>query len=148
VRQKEWVATVPIRVSGWCPRKGDPIVGVGFPEIEDKNLDANVGQRLLSEAMYAGYGNVTAEHPTGRDRSNPKPVIEVEADWPGGMSGGPVFNESGEVVGLVSLSIAPEKSGEPGHAWFACFQLIPEFVPLLPTIDPNNTDDFIAVDGL
>jgi hypothetical protein len=33
------------------------------------------------------------------------------------------------------------------HAWFACFQLIPEFVPLLPTIDPNNTDDFIAVDA-
>lgn len=109
MRQKEWVATVPIRVSGRCPRKGDTVVAVGFPEIEDKILDANVGQHLLSEAMYAGYGTVTAAHPTGRDRSNPKSVIVVEADWPGGMSGGPVFNESGEVVGLVSLSIAPEK---------------------------------------
>jgi serine protease Do len=122
-----------------CSRKGETVVAVGFPEIEDKILDASTVQHLLSERMYAGYGTVTAAHPTGRDHSNPTPVIEVEADWPGGMSGGPVFNESGEVVGLVSRAIAPEKAGEPGHAWFACFQLIPELVPLLPTIDPNNT---------
>jgi hypothetical protein len=32
----------------------------------------------------------------------PWPIFRVAADWPGGMSGGPVFNEAGHVVGIVS----------------------------------------------
>ena len=34
-------------------------------------------------------------------------TIEVEATWLSGMSGGPVFNEAGEVIGLVSFSLEP-----------------------------------------
>lgn len=138
VKRKDWLATLPIRVSGWRPKKGDTVIAVGFPEIKDEILDPSTARHLLSEGMYAGYGTVIAAHPTGRDSSNPSPVIEVEADWPAGMSGGPVFNESGEVVGLVSRSIAPEEGKKTGHAWFVCFQWIPDLVPLLPTIDVCN----------
>jgi serine protease Do len=54
------------------------------------------------------------------------------------MSGGPVLNERGEVIGLVSRSIAPNEGETAGVGWAACFSLMPWLPAWLPTVDPDN----------
>jgi serine protease Do len=54
------------------------------------------------------------------------------------MSGGPVFNNSGEVIGLVSRSLAGTEKGLLRIAWTTCFQLVPSFRILFPTVDLLN----------
>jgi hypothetical protein len=52
-------------------------------------------------------GEVTAQHPHGRDRAMlPWPALQVDCPAWGGMSGGPVFDENGYVVGLVCSSFS------------------------------------------
>ena len=53
------------------------------------------------------------------------------------MSGGPVFNSSGEVVGLVSRSLLPD-DGSLGVGWATYFGFIPDFKKLVPTLDILN----------
>lgn len=134
----EWRDTLPIRVSGWRPSFGETVAAIGFPEIESQVLDQKTALHLLKEGMYCAYGKIVGSHPNGRDRTNPTPVIEVEANWPSGMSGGPVLNQAGEVVGLVSRSLTGDESGQLGNGWAACFQLIPSLAKILPMIDPFN----------
>ena len=94
--------------------------------------------------MFAGYGRVTGLHPHGRDRSHPTPVFEVAADWPSGMSGGPVFNMAGEVIGLVSRGLAPEEGEELGTAWATWFEALPLMTSWAPTLDPTNSGSRMA----
>ncbi|WP_142916619.1 trypsin-like peptidase domain-containing protein, partial [Klebsiella pneumoniae] len=49
-------------------------------------------------------GLVTAAFPQGRGERMPAPCIEVEMDTMGGMSGGPVVDSDGNVIGVVSSS--------------------------------------------
>lgn len=49
-------------------------------------------------------GTVSACFPQGRGERMPASCIEVEMDTVGGMSGGPVVNEDGRLVGIVSSS--------------------------------------------
>jgi serine protease Do len=52
------------------------------------------------------------------------------------MSGGPLFNEAGEIVGLVSSSLEPDETGVGvGFGlWFAGFPIL----NLIPFLDPSN----------
>ena len=59
--------------------------------------------------------------PAGRDAVNKTPVFEVEANWPSGMSGGLIFNEAGNVIGVVSRSLAPDDEA-PGVGYGACLR--------------------------
>ncbi len=108
---------LPIRRHPTSPRVGDLVVAVGYPLIELARGPAPTLPTSITEGMFAAYGVVTKLHATGRDRSNPTPVFEVDANWPSGMSGGPVFNASGEVIGLVSRSIEPAEGEALGSAW-------------------------------
>ncbi len=113
------------QVSAESPKVGDSVVAVGFPK-----LDVIQGRRRevaarLDEGMFASYGTVTALHPNGRDKSNQTPVFEVEAHWPSGMSGGPVFNRGGHVVGIVSRSMEAA-DGFPGCGWATWLACLPE----------------------
>lgn len=130
-------ATVPMRLSGWRPKLGDTVLAIGFPELDCSVIDEAKARYLLSEGMYGAYGRIIDAHPSGRDRSNPTPVIEVVANWPPGMSGGPVFNEHGEVVGIVSRSYVGDATN-PGVGWGACFELMPWLSQWLPSVDPLN----------
>jgi len=108
---------LPIRRYPTSPRVGDLVVAVGYPQIELARGPAQNLPTSITEGMFAAYGVVSNLHPRGRDRANPTPVFEVEANWPSGMSGGPVFNAAGEVIGLVSRSIAPADEDALGTAW-------------------------------
>jgi serine protease Do len=129
--------SLPIRLSGWQPKVGDQVFAVGFPELKCEEVDEIRMRSLISEGMHGAYGEIIGFHPQGRDLANPTPVFEVEADWPSGMSGGPVFNRAGEVVGVVSRSLLPDGDAK-GIGYAACLPAIPQMAELLPTADPSN----------
>jgi serine protease Do len=93
---------LPIRYGGAAPRVGDRVMAIGFPELKSIQHDDPARALEFIERMYAAEGTVTAVLPTGQGATYPWPTIEVHADWRLGMSGGPVFNAGGEVIGLVS----------------------------------------------
>lgn len=125
---------LPLRLSGKWPKIGDEVMAIGFPElgsIQDRTIDAEV----LTEHMYGSIGRVTAVLPGGREH-RPWPTFAVDSHWPGGMSGGPVFNQDGEVIGLVSSSDEPGSENAQSYAfWFAPIRGIERN---LPHVDPSN----------
>lgn len=127
---------VPVRVHGWHPSKGDIVLAIGFSELNCEKLSDSEQKAFLTEGMYGCYGRIRKIHPQGTSSTNSTPVIEVDGYWPSGMSGGPVFNSSGEVIGVVSRSIEPD--GDFGVSYATYFDLIPSFEDLTPTIDLDN----------
>ncbi|OJU48154.1 MAG: hypothetical protein BGO03_17170 [Mesorhizobium sp. 61-13] len=130
--------TLPIRLRSG-PRVGDTVIALGFPYVDTIKGNADEVRSIISEGgLQAAYGVVTALHPKGRDRSNPTPVFEVEAHWPSGMSGGPVLNSSGEVIGLVSRALDPMPGQFVGTAWGVWLEALPQLINWAPTLDPEN----------
>jgi serine protease Do len=122
------------------PRPGDIVVAIGFPKIATFRGNQAQARTRIEEGMKAGYGRVTRLYPGGRDLSNPTPVFEVEANWPCGMSGGPVFNSDGEVIGVVSRGIEPDSEDGVGLAWATCLQALSDLPRWAPTLDPSNVE--------
>lgn len=114
------------------PKIGDLVVTVGFPRIDTFIGSDEAARTTISEGMMAAYGRVVDLHIDGRDLSNPTPLFEVEANWPSGMSGGPVFNAFGEVIGLVSRSIEPQEAGGLGTGWATMLQAFPGLASWAP----------------
>lgn len=129
--------TIPIRISGWAPRIDEIVLAVGFPQLDFSEVDHAKQSALISEGMCGAYGRITAIHEGGVSRTNPTPVFEVESDWPGGMSGGPVFNRNGEVVGMVSRSLRAE-SDHTGTGYAVHFSLARDIELLTPNVDRLN----------
>jgi serine protease Do len=121
----------------WRPSIGEIVFAVGYPELDFKAMRPDEVKEYLSEGMFGVYGAITNIFPIGRDKTRPTPVFEVEADWRSGMSGGPVFNQHGRVIGVVSYSLPPS-ADSPGMGYAACLGLIPEMPGLIPTVDANN----------
>ncbi|MEN5229744.1 serine protease [Brevundimonas naejangsanensis] len=132
------IGNLPIRLGHKGAQVGDIVVAVGYPQINTVHGDAKQVSTRVEEGMFAGYGVVTALYPHGRDQANPTPVFEVGANWPSGMSGGPVFNMAGEVIGLVSRGLEPADGETLGTAWATWFEAIPEMTNWVPTLDPLN----------
>ncbi|MFS2032588.1 trypsin-like peptidase domain-containing protein [Polaromonas sp. CT11-55] len=63
-------------------------------------------------------GPVIDRYPDGRDRSMlPGPCLAVECEARGGMSGGPVFDSRGYLVGVVSSSYEGDTTTFVSHIW-------------------------------
>ena len=96
-------APAALSFSAIPPQIGEPVFAFGYHR--DK---ATVGDEVitLARARAATFGVVKALHPLGRGGHLSWPCFEVNARFEGGMSGGPVFNERGEVVGLICTGMA------------------------------------------
>jgi serine protease Do len=129
--------TLPIRTNGWIPRLGEIVFAVGFPELNLSEVNDTAQVALLTEGMCGAYGKIVAIHPHGTSRSNPTPVFEVESDWPPGMSGGPVFNRRGEVIGIVSRSLRAE-TDLAGTGYAVHFGLARDIEQFTPCLDKHN----------
>ena len=93
------------QISKNTPSAGDWVCAIGFPEIDlksPKNLNRSV--QLLDEGMVMSFARVI-EVVSGRGNYEKTSIGFVESDWPSGMSGGPVFDSSGELVGVVSREL-------------------------------------------
>lgn len=85
----------PLQVA--LPLVGDRLWAFGY-----RQQDFKAARSRLTPLVSSGL--VTAVFPDGRGERMPAPCIEVAMDTFGGMSGGPVVNDSGNVIGVVSSS--------------------------------------------
>ncbi len=121
----------------WQPTVGERVFAVGYPELGFEPLQPDAVGEFLKEGLHGAYGSIINLFPQGRGKSRPTPGFEVATDWPAGMSGGPVLNECGHVIGIVSSSLAPSDN-EAGVAFAASLGWIPEAPGLAPTLDKDN----------
>ena len=87
------------------PEPGSRVYSFGYPrgavESEHVTLDP-----------HTTSGEVLEVYERGRDRAMlPHPCFHTNAVFDAGMSGGPVFNDAGQLVGLVSSSVPPDDDG-------------------------------------
>lgn len=99
-------------ISTRLPRVGDRVQIVGYRATSaSRTVEGKPGYSVEGSTLVSA-GVVRERYPTasGRDRVMlPFPVIEVEcASW-GGMSGGPVFDEKGHLVGLLCSSFTVDE---------------------------------------
>lgn len=86
------------------PKVGDQVFSFGFRAAEE-NFHCIDNATKLGVLGISSIGTVTAVYPSGRDRSNlPGPCFEVDMPTVSGMSGGPVFDSFGRLIGLISTS--------------------------------------------
>lgn len=94
------------RTSARIPRPGDWVCAVGFPGIQVVHTAAKDLDLLVQEeGMAIAFAKVTDVVMIGRGSHETCPIALVDSDWPGGMSGGPVFNDAGRVIGVVSREL-------------------------------------------
>lgn len=87
----------PLQVA--LPLVGERLWAFGF-----RHNDTGDERDVAGVAPLVSSGVVTAAFPHGRGERMPAACIEVAMDTWGGMSGGPVANDQGYVIGIVSSS--------------------------------------------
>jgi serine protease Do len=89
-------------------QRGARVMAVGYKDIKGarSRFDAARDRLIIPmrEEMWGSVGTVTGLYPDRGPGHNRWPTIEVNCDWPSGLSGGPIFSEDGFVVGIVSRS--------------------------------------------
>jgi len=122
------MATISTRL----PSVGEPLTMVGFTasELEFDRQDMKIP---VSGDVRISVGTVTASYPHGRDSVlMPGPTLEVASSASGGMSGGPVFDRDGFLVGLISTSFGAGDHVGPAYTsllWPALIVPIGEIWP-------------------
>lgn len=137
-------AFLPLDMSRWRPAAGERVMALGFADL-DVDHDGEGDLRAMTQYLYGSEARIIEVQPPNPESSRPWPVFRVEADWPGGMSGGPVFNEAGHVIGLVSTGLVG--AGVGTATCFAGWN-VPE--QTLASLDPNNPGwikCWVAFDG-
>ena len=92
------------------PKIGERIVGFGHYNPEQSISVAGNGTRHIEINGFgaATVGEVKEIHHERRDMVRlPFPCFQVNARFDGGMSGGPVFNEDGQLCGIVCSNLPP-----------------------------------------
>lgn len=89
-------------------------------------------------------GVVTAAFPQGRGERMPSACVEVAMDTKGGMSGGPVVNAKGDLVGIVSSSI----DGGPSYVTLIWEALRLRVSSRLPSHAPLGDIDLLTARAL
>lgn len=98
-----------VDLSRWRPAVGEQVTALGFADL-DLGDDA-IADRPISQYLYGSHARITDVEPADASRGRPWPFFRVDKDWAGGMSGGPVLNADGHVVGIVSTGISLVATG-------------------------------------
>src|SRR6266436_760390 len=128
---------LPIRL-GCRPSisKGDRVMAVGYPEIKSWRRS---GAQMISyqEEMRGSIGRVLNLDSTWDQDRKIWPTITVDVNSRPGMSGGPVFNEDGEVVAMISRGA---NHGDDAQGWSHALWLeaLPYKADVFGCIDPAN----------
>lgn len=127
---------LPVDLRQWRPRAGERVQALGYADL-DRTFEGASDDRPIAQYLYACTATITDIEPADGARGRPWPLFRVEADWPGGMSGGPIFNEAGLVVGLVSAGF---KGADVSTATYFSGWDLPERT--FGSLDPDNPGRF------
>lgn len=100
------------------PRKGERLVLVAFKAEQEDCINWKPGDKVRTHTL-ACAGSVMQHFPGGRGRMLPGPCLEVDFESWAGMSGGPVFDEDGWLVGLLSVSLGTAEGNSPSFVSLA-----------------------------
>lgn len=96
------------------PKLGESVLMVGFRGAADRFERRADGAMELEAGMLVSSGSVVQHHARARDSvMMPWPTLEIDGPTIGGMSGGPVFDSRGYLVGIVSSSLDRGPGQEP-----------------------------------
>lgn len=122
LRNKQLYKLPTLTLSPGLPKEGEKIFGFGYYQIKTQ-----VSKEELADTDTLKYfhrnaftkGKIIEVHPEKRDSVMlPYPSIHVNARFEGGMSGGPIFNGSGNVVGVICSSY-DQIEGQLGYSSYA-----------------------------
>ncbi len=106
------LATITTRL----PSIGEKVFIVGFRASTDSFKPDSGGKHQYEGNVIVCTGVVSEHYLTGRDRSMlPWSTLEVSCPSWGGMSGGPVFDEQGKLLGLLSSSFTLDDNNGPSY---------------------------------
>lgn len=104
------------RVTTRLPKIGEKLMIAGFRATSDSFEVVDSEGLECSGQVLVCSGEVTNRFPQGRDRCVlPWPVLEIDCPTWGGMSGGPVFDSHGMLVGLLSSSLSTTDDLGPSY---------------------------------
>ncbi len=138
---KEAAPYLPVDFCRWRPSIGESILALGYADLDDDKGIHDEG-RPISQYLYGSIGVITDIESADGTRSSPWPMIRIDANWPGGMSGGPVFNEAGNVVGLVSAGFEGVRGATA--TIFSGWDMPGR---IFSSIDPSNPGAFLCWGG-
>jgi hypothetical protein len=103
------------------PHIGETIVGFGYPRSEvEVTRDGDILTVKWSDRPSITRGIVTEVHHEIRDSGTLTfPCFGTNARFDNGMSGGPVFNEKGELCGIICSGLAPFDETEEWASYVA-----------------------------
>ncbi len=105
-----------IGVTLYPPEIGERISGFGYPK---SNIGVD-GNTIMTEVKpMTTVGEVIEVHQLGRDQRLPFPVFRTNARFDPGMSGGPVFNDSGKLCGIICSNLPPLEADEEHISYVA-----------------------------
>ena len=114
------------------PAVGEELVIGGFTAAE-RTTPISRDMRIRGDTRFS-KGRVIDVYPEGRDRMLPGPSLAVECPALGGMSGGPVFDSRGYLVGVLTSSIEGNEVAFVSHIWPALkAPIAPVWPPFYPT---------------
>lgn len=104
------------------PEIGEPVMIAGL-RASDQHVGADEemkfavknGRILYGADVLIGVGEVSQHFLNGRGSMLPGPAIAVACATPGGLSGGPAFDVSGRVVGILSASMDHDDGRGPSY---------------------------------
>ena len=138
------------------PSIGERVVGFGFYSSDTSGVFLNDGggRHIEIEGVGAAtVGHVKDVHQIKRDSARLTfPCYQVDARFDGGMSGGPVLNDDGELCGVICSSLPPLTDDEEHVSYIATLwpamaialnvniktgKLDLDYYPLLNLVDMN-----------
>jgi hypothetical protein len=97
------------------PSIGEEVTMIGFTAADDK-IACPPGGVTVRGRVRMSRGTIGQRYPEGRDSFMlPGPCLEVEGAASGGMSGGPVFDQHGLLVGIVASSVSAADGIGPSY---------------------------------
>lgn len=99
-----------VSITLYPPDIGERIVGFGYPK---SKISVDYDNIIKTEVKpMTTVGEVVEVHHLGRDQRLPFPVFRTNARFDAGMSGGPVFNNSGKLCGIICSNMPPFEPNE------------------------------------
>jgi hypothetical protein len=102
-------------ITARLPKVGEQVSMVGFTAVENEVPFDPVGYSVRGNVRVS-VGTISERHPTGRDKFLvPWPALKIASYASGGMSGGPVFDQHGHLLGILSTSYETEDQLGPSY---------------------------------